>query len=242
MGARQQAWMRFTIWYRQAGKAIRTGVGCGALLLTCACAGVGLGGCGSPHGPSVSQSTATSRPNATATQPVAQSGAAVLGGPGQAFIAKYGPLTSQSNATQGDLHFKQYPGVAADFLIVQTGKYVAIAPGDTDAYSIAVAPPPDQDWTATAAKQTCAAFMPADAHSVKQVVTTDPTSKAVDGLDDIYLSASLATIFPASAFQDANQNQAQAGLFDVWYLHAKEGDSSQIASCTIMVGEQQTQG
>lgn len=257
------AWSRFTNWYRQAGKAAQIGIGCGALIIVCICASVGLAVIGSLNGgakgassnPSdgnAAQATATTAPavqptattpaRATATSSTAQSGAAVLGGPGQAFITKYGPLTSQSNAAQGDLHFKQYPGVATDYLIVQTGTFFAVTPGASDAYSVAVAPPPSGDWTPTAAKQACTIFLPADAKPVKSVVTTDATSHAIDGRDDVYTSAALAKTFPTTAFQDANQNPAPAGSFDVWYLYSTEGDSSQIASCTLMIGEQQTKG
>lgn len=201
---------------------------------------LGLGGCASTNAANSPAASSSSHVSATATAP--QSGASVLGGPAQAFITQYGPLTSQSNATQGDLHFKQYPGVATDYLIVQTGGYFAVTPGASDAYSIEVAPPPSADWTPSVATQACAPFLPADAQRVKQVITRDATSNATDGEDDIYMSATLAKTFPASAFQDANQRPAPAGSFDVWYLYTNEDDSSQIASCTLMVGEQQTKG
>lgn len=264
-----RAWPRFVAWYRSAGRAAQIGIGCGALIIVCICATLGLGvtgalnggaGAKSAHNPSgliASQSTATATTAAasTATTPAratattratatsgATSGSAVLGGPGQAFITKYGPLTSQSNTAQGDLHFKQYPGVATDYLIVQTGTFFAVTPGASDAYSVAVAPPPSGDWSPTAAKQACAIFLPADAQFVKKVITRDSASNMVDGQDDLYTSVALARTFPASAFQDANQNPAPAGSFDVWYLYSTEGDSSRIASCTLMIGEQQTKG
>lgn len=271
MGALRQAWTRFTTWYRQAGKAAQIGVGCGALILVCICASIGLGAIGAinggagstgtqdAHSNSNSNGVAAAHPTATSTTasyptatvtglahstatPPATSGSPVLGGSGQAFINKYGPLTSQSNTAQGDLHFKQYPGVALDYLIVDVGKYFGITPGDNDAYSITVAPPPDQNWTPTAAKQACVVFLPADAQHLKQVTTIDSTSNMIDGSDDIYTSASLAKTFPASAFQDANQNPAPAGSFDVWYQYTKEGDTSQVAYCQIMIGTQQTKG
>src|SRR5260221_7767522 len=77
------------------------------------------------------------------TTPKPSSGPAVLGGSGQAFIDRYGPLTSQSDASAGDLHFRQYPDVALDFLIVDLGKRLADTPGDNNAASIVVAARPD---------------------------------------------------------------------------------------------------
>lgn len=188
---------------------------------------------GGTSGAQAGQATAT--PTAPAT-----SMAAVLGSPGQAFITKYGPPTSQGDQTQGDLHFREYPGVGTDYLIVDEAKYFGVTPGDTAAYSIEVAAAPGQPWNVATAKQTCAAFAPADAQHVKQVATTSGGS--AEGWDDVYMSATLAQTFPASAFQDANQGTAPAGSFDISYLYVSANDTAHVGSCQLLVGEQQTNG
>lgn len=262
----RQEWKRFITWYQSVGRGVQIGIGCGALIVVCVICGGVIGALGSGASGNVTAgnsslggnssvhraSTATSVPLATVIHPTATAHARatatpspsgdvpILGGSGQAFIAQYGPLTSQSNTTQGDLHFRQYPGVAQDYLIVDEGKYYGVTPGDANAYSILVAPPPGQSWSLTSAKQVCEGFMPTDARFVKRVVTTG--SQGVDGWDDIYMSASLAKIFPTSAFQDASQNPAPDGSFDIMYLYASTSDTTHAGSCSLTVGEQQTQG
>ncbi len=254
-------WNRFTGWYRLQGRALQIGLGCGALVVVCLICSVGAlalgaGGKGaksnSPTASSTQQvaqrtsatptatahrSTPTPKPTATPTRatPPPTTGSSVLGGPGQAFIARYGPLTNQSNQAQGDLHFREYPGVALDYLIVDEGNYFAITPGGAAAYSIVVAAPSSQPWSLTTARQACTSFMPTDAHHVQQVPTTD-------GWDDVHVSATLGKTFPASAFQDASQNAAPVGSFDIDYLYASTSDTTHIVSCQLLVGEQQTQG
>jgi hypothetical protein len=60
------------------------------------------------------------------------------------------------------------------------------------------------------------------------------------GYDEVYVSAQLATLFPASDFTDTNGQQVTAGTFGVSYLYGS--DSQHIGSGDLVVGEQQTQG
>lgn len=164
---------------------------------------------------------------------------AVLGGPAQAFITKYGPLVvSQSNTTTGELHFQQYPGVATDALTVYTGKFLTLTPGDNDASIIQVSQAPGQVWTPAEATAACTAFIPADAKSVRSVSTVDNTNYGkVSGREDIYTSALLAKTFPGYAFSNADQGMAPAGTFNIWYSDTVEGDSSTFKACIISLGQ-----
>ena len=197
---------------------------------------LGVAACGDT---SVVPGTSSASPtNATAASPTeASTGKAVLGGPGSAFIATYGPLTNQSNPATGDLHFREYPGVAQDFLIVDLASYYGYTPAN-DAFSILAAPPPGQPWSPSAAHAMCAAFFPSDAHEVNQVQVSQ--GGAVVGQDVIYQSVTLAALFPASNFMDAHQNPAQPGSFDVNYLYTPNSTGSEIDSCELLLGTQQT--
>jgi len=161
-----------------------------------------------------------------------------LGGPGAAFVARYGPLTSQSDTSTGDLHFRQYAGVAQDFLIVDLAVHFGDTPAN-DAESIIVSAPPSQPWDTSTAQATCSAFFPADAQKVKSVPVT--TGGALTGEDVIYTSATLAQTFPASVFVDANQNPVTPGTFDVLYLYTQGGATNSIADCQLLLGSQQDQ-
>ncbi|HEX9037779.1 MAG TPA: hypothetical protein VF808_12410 [Ktedonobacterales bacterium] len=165
---------------------------------------------------------------------------ATLGAPGQAFIAKYGAPTEQSNRSQGDLRFHEYSGVAADYLIVEEGSYFSVSPGAQDAFSIQVAPPPSQSWTIGEAKRVCQGFEPPDAQFDRRVDTT--SQGLAVGWDDIYQSAQLAKVFPASAFQDISQNPAPRGSFDISYLYDSNSSDSRVSGCTLTIGERQTVG
>ena len=209
-------------------------------LVLAACSG-SVSATSTPTTTARTSATATAKATATkvaATSTTAPTGSPRLGGPGAAFISQYGPLTSQSDQASGDLHFREYPGVALDFLIVDLGVRFGITPGDQAAASITVASPPSQPWTPDVAHATCAVFFPSDAHEVKQVAST--LQGAVIGQDVIYQSATLATTFPASAFQDVNQNPTTPGAFDVLYLYAAS-DGSTIDSCDLELGTQQAQ-
>jgi hypothetical protein len=163
----------------------------------------------------------------------------VLGGTGPAFIDTYGPLTSQSDTSRDDLHFRQYPGVAQDFLIVNLGVYLGIAPGDQSAAVILASAPSGHSWTVSQANAACAVFFPSDARRIKSAPTTDPTG-SINGVDVIYHSDVLVHVFSASAFLDASQNPTTPGSFDVMYLYPGGTSGDQIDSCSIALGTQQT--
>jgi len=78
-------------------------------------------------------------------------------------------------------------------------------------------------------------FAPADARFKQQFVYADNS-----GYDLVYTSAELAKDFSAADFTDKQQNQVQAGMFDVSYLYASDGQH--IDSCDMIIGEQQTTG
>lgn len=75
----------------------------------------------------------------------------------------------------------------------------------------------------------CGAFFPQDAVFEQRV-------ERVGGYDIIYFSASVAKLFPTTAFTDFNNNQVQAGLFDVLYLYRAD---MTIDSCNILIGTSQ---
>lgn len=252
-------WRRF----RGRSKKAQIGIGCGALFLTCSmCAGLAgaVGGAtGATNTANTTSTTATStvapvathrstqvaqvKPTATSTpKPTATTSsqspassaamnATVLGGNGSAFVSAYGPLTTQSDQGSGDLHFKQYPGVAEDALIVDLGIHYGVTPGDQQAFSIVAAPAPSSSWSVSQAQTTCTAYSPSDAQKVKsQPISGSP------GVEDVYQSASLAKVFPASAFVDTNQNPVTPGTFSIQYLYPSASATNQIVSCEVMVG------
>jgi hypothetical protein len=247
---------RAVSWVTSDSHAGQVGLGCGGLIAVCLCGALAValatsGGTPSTaHAAPTSTATATNQtasPTATATltpqtAPPGQSpGPAVLGGTGQAFIDQYGPLiTSQSDTSRGDLHFRQYAGVAQDFLIVELGVYLGIAPGDQNAVYILVSAPPSTTWTVSQANAACGAFFPLDARRISSAPARD-SSGSIIGVDVIYQSDTLIHVFPTSAFLDVSQNPTTPGSFDVMYLYAPPNRiSSQIDSCSIGLGTQQT--
>jgi hypothetical protein len=244
---------------RTRSRPVQIGLGCGVLIVLCICGTIVLAiiGNGQPSPANTapgttSTATATHRsagPTVTATVPLAatatlaprgaDAGPAVLGGTGPAFIDKYGPLTSQSDTSRGDLHFRQYQGVAQDFLIVNLGVYLGVTPGGQNAALILASAPPGHPWTVSQANAACAAFFPSDAKRIKSAPTTDP-SGTINGVDVSYHSDALVPVFPASAFLDAKQNPTTPGSFDVMYLYPAGTSGDQIDSCSIGLGTQQT--
>lgn len=177
--------------------------------------------------------TATTQPTAQATATVAPvSGPALLGSDIGTFVANYGQPNSHTDVAGGLYHFQRYPGSNIDFLIVM----VDLADGGvygTRVENVDVQAP-DAGWTAQQADAECAAFLPRDAVYKNQVGLSG-------GYDKIYFSASLAALFLATAFTDANGNQVQAGLFDVQYLYQGQLAASPLDGCSILIGTQQTQ-
>lgn len=68
----------------------------------------------------------------------------------------------------------------------------------------------------------------------------DRTTSDNTGYDEVYVSAQLATLFPAIDYTDTNGQQVTASDFDVSYLYGS--DSQHIGSGDLVGGEQQTQG
>src|SRR5258706_15963396 len=85
MASLSQQWKRFTFWFGATSRAVEIGLGCGALIALCACGSTTSAG-----------ATATSTHAARTATPKPSSGPAVLGGNGQAFIDRYGPLPSRT--------------------------------------------------------------------------------------------------------------------------------------------------
>jgi hypothetical protein len=127
----------------------------------------------------------------------------------------------------GYYHFQQYSGL--DFLVVQAdaadgGVYANRVKGVTERAPAAA-------WNQQEASAACAAFLPRDAVYARE-------AGLANGYDKVYFSATLAGLFPASAFTDPNGTQVQAGLFDIQYIY-RSGTS--IDSCGILIGTQRTQ-
>jgi len=150
----------------------------------------------------------------------------MLGSSIGAFTPKYQQPNDHSTPSTGSHHFQRYSGSNTDSLIVQTDIT------DGDAYKDKVqdisAQAPDGGWTDTQASATCAPFLPPDAVYKRQVTLAN-------GYDKIYSSDLLAKQFPVSAFTDSNQNQIQAGLFDINYLVT----GTTIDGCELVIGTQQ---
>jgi hypothetical protein len=192
----------------------------------------------SPSTPSLSNTQLTAIDSARQTAAAATitaedikptSGPALVGGDLGAFVAHYGQPNGHSTPDGGFFNFQRYPGSNRDFLIAQTdaadgGVYAQRVEGVT-------AQAPDAGWLQQEASTTCAAFFPRDAVYQREV-------GLVNGYDKIYFSASLARLFPASAFTDASDDQIQAGLFDVRYLYQS---NTIIGSCGISIGTEQTE-
>ena len=171
--------------------------------------------------PRVAASPSTGHsPTQTRTVSNPTSGQAVLGGDLAAFVARYGRPNDHSTPASGLYHFQSYPGSNLDSLAVTTdltdgGVYAGRAESVT-----------------VQAPAACAAFFPRDAVYKQQIALAD-------GYDRIYYAASLAQLFPASAFADFNGKQVQPGLFDVQYVYRP--GTKMIASCNLLIGTQQTQ-
>ncbi len=193
----------------------------------------------STHAPTLASSVkATSQPTARAStvptthstqQPAPSSGPAIIGGELGAFVATYGQPNNHSIASSGLYHFKRYPNSTLDLLIARTD--LTDAGVYTSRVEEITVQAPDAGWSQQDATAACAAFLPGDAVYKREV-------KLATGYDKLYVSATLASLFPASSFVDVNGQQVQAGSFDVQYLYRS---GTIVASCDILIGTQQTQ-
>jgi hypothetical protein len=186
-----------------------------------------LAGCGESQ---VGHSTdATTQATTAASGSVTEvNDSATLGSDISTFIARYGRPNDHSVPSYGLYYFKRYPDSNTDFLIITNDT------GDGGVYTTRAedvtvqAPKTDTGygWTQEQAGVICGAFFPHDAVFQHRV-------ERFDGYDTIYYSASVAKRFPTTAFTDFNNNQVQAGLFDVLSLY---GVGTSIASCDILIG------
>ena len=151
------------------------------------------------------------------------------------FTAKYGQPNDHSTISTGSYHFQRYSSSNIDFLIIQTDLVGGGIYTKRVEWVTANASDTGDGWSPQQADTICTQFFPSDA-VYKQEVPISGSS----GYDKIYYSASLASLFPASAFTDASQNQVKAGMFDAEYLTQSASDSN-INSCSIMIGTQQAQ-
>lgn len=156
-----------------------------------------------------------------------------LGGPLSDFVGAYGAPDAHSNFSQGYDVLHLLPSSTSNI----DGIIVASYPGDTtyQAADITVQATNDIGWTSSDAQARCMTFAPSDSHLKQRFVYADNS-----GYDLVYTSVALASDFPASDFTDGQSNTVQAGMFDVSYLYASDGQH--IGSCDMIIGEQQTTG
>lgn len=186
-----------------------------------------LAGCGDRQAVHTTNATTTTTPESVTSA----NGPATLGSDIKAFIARYGQPNNHSVLNYGLYYFARYPDSNIDFLIITDDT------GDGGVYAnrvenvIVQAPNTHarHGWTGEQASMICSAFFPHDAIFERRI-------ERVDGYDTIYFSASVAKLFPTTAFTDFNNNQVQAGLFDVLYLYRAD---LTIDSCNILIGTSQ---
>lgn len=181
--------------------------------------------------PRVAASPSTGHsPTQTRTVSNPTSGQAVLGGDLAAFIARYGRPNDHSAPASGLYRFQSYPGSNLDALAVTTDLTDgSVYAGRAESVTVQA---PAAAWSQQQAGAACAAYFPRDAVYKQQIALAD-------GYDRIYYAASLAQLFPVSAFADFNGKQVQPGLFDVHYVYRP--GTKMIASCGLLIGTQQTQ-
>lgn len=186
-----------------------------------------LAGCGDSQTVHTTNAT-TQTPAAAAGSAIAVNDSATLGSDISTFIARYGRPNDHSVPGYGLYYFKRYPESNTDFLIItdDTGDGGVYATRAEDVTVQAPRTDTGYGWTQEQAGVICGAFFPHDAVFQRRVVR-------FDGYDTIYFSASVAKLFPTTAFTDFNNNQVRAGLFDVLSLY---GVGATIASCDILIG------
>jgi hypothetical protein len=186
-----------------------------------------LAGCGDSQVGHTTNSTSQTRA-AAAGSVIPVNDSATLGSDISTFIARYGRPNDHSVPSYGLFYFKRYPQSNTDFLIItdDTGDGGVYATRAEDVTVQAPKTDTGYGWSQIEAGMICGAFFPRDAVFQRRV-------ERFDGYDTIYFSASVAKLFPTTAFTDFNNNQVQAGLFDVLSLY---GVGTTIASCDILIG------
>jgi hypothetical protein len=169
-------------------------------------------------------------PAATPTQRgvAATHGTPHLGGPISDFVGAYGQPNDHSDIKSRSYHFLRSTNSNVDGLIVSS-----VLSYNNRVDDIIVASTGDVQWTPTDAKNRCMTFAPSDAHLKQRLYYADGK-----GFDIVYSSTQLSHDLSASEFIDTQQNQVQAGLFDVSYLYTSDGQH--VDDCELIPGEQQT--
>ncbi len=161
--------------------------------------------------------------------PVAPNSAVRMGSPLAAFVSAFGtPIVRVPGVVYG---FQAFCGAGSDdceqvtMEIGQDGQpYVGV---------IKLATTPLHLWDAAQAQQICTSYMPADAQSIRSL---NPSN---DEQDHIYVSATLARIFPANVFINAAGHYIQPGAFEIAYHESAPGAAS-FTYCQLTTGIAQT--
>lgn len=200
---------------------------------------------GSPSSPSPAASSGTpsapsrvtapsSPPHLTATRtPVLPGDAAStvgLGGSVAAFQARYGAPGEHSIATMGQYNFR------SDQVIVYLGTFYGYP--FTQVFTVTVSAAPGTAWDQHTALTTCLTFAPQPYRHLQDVPFV--LFGVEEGVDEVYISPTLATRFPPQAFQDVEGHPVKPGTFDILLDFAANNDDTRITDCSIAVGAQQT--
>jgi hypothetical protein len=213
---------------------------------------IGVASCGQSQqpAPTLQPTTAptskpTPKPTVQSTQDLAAThGTPHLGGPISDFIGAYGQPNDHSNpgGYASQYHFQRDTNTTdvTDGLIVSTSADSKSAVDDILVAAVAQNatyndPQAGSSFSPSDAKARCMTFAPSDARFKQEFVYANNS-----GYDMVYTSASLAQSFQAADFTDSQNNQVQAGMFDVSYLYKSNGDTQHIDSCDMIIGEQQT--
>jgi hypothetical protein len=157
-----------------------------------------------------------------------------LGGPISDFIGKYGPPNDHTDLTSRTFHWFRDSSSNVDGLIV----WELTHPNQVDSIDVQAVNGDMPNMSAAVAL--CTVYNPSNARQLKSIPLVNASGQA-SGVDVVYLSASLASVFSPDDFTDSQQNNVQPGTFDIQYLYKGDGTES-IDSCSILPGEQQTQG
>lgn len=208
---------------------------CTALLLS-ACTGATStsGGGRTSSADSAPSVTAAATPATLPGTPLpASHGAAVLGADISAFVGKYGQPTSASDPVGGRYDFEN--GSLLAYTDVYSGP-----PYNERVIGVDDHAPASQPWSPATANRLCLELAPADAQFVSEVSLT--SSQGLEGVDEVYQSASLANTFPAARFVDSSGNPTQPGSFDIEYLYPAVNQSGSYVVCSLLIGTQHISG
>jgi hypothetical protein len=158
---------------------------------------------------------------------------AILGATQSAFIATYGPPNDHSVGSS--LAFNRYPNTDVDALVITL---LPARSGPDRAGEMVAHAAPDQPWSLDTAHSTCERYRLADATAAQaaQQASVRDGSGAVLGEEDVYVSATLASLFPAAAFLGAHGEPVPAGTFDILYLYTSPNEASRIDYCSLAIG------